>query len=79
MMVNIEALIRSLGKPYQAIRDAEIIMYKTPPQGTQCDPILTLEMKKEGLFLSFDNNTQKTLSEITLELISGRQNGVYPN
>jgi hypothetical protein len=79
MTVNIEALMRSLGKPYKAIRDAGIITYKTPPQGTQCDPSLTLEMKKEGLFLSFDNDAQKTLSEITLELISGRQNGIYPN
>jgi hypothetical protein len=79
MTVNIEALMRSLGKPYQAIRDAGIITYKTPPQGTQCDPSLTLDMKKEGVFLSFDNDAQKTLSEISLELKTGRKDGMYPN
>jgi hypothetical protein len=79
MTVNIEALIRSLDKPYQAIRDAGIITYKTPPQGTQSDLFLSLDMKKEGVFLSFDNDSQKTLREISLRLKSGRQNGVYPN
>lgn len=78
MTVIIEALIRSLGKPYQVIRDAGIITYKTLPQGTQCDPSLTLDMKK-GIFLSFDNDPQLALSEISLELKSGRKDGVYPN
>ena len=79
MTVNVEALVRSLDKPYQAIRDAEIITYKTPPKGTQCDLFLTLDMKKEGIYLSFENSPEKILSEITLQLASGRKNGVYPN
>lgn len=79
MTVNIEALMRSLGKPYQAIRDAGIITYKTPPQGTQCDLFLTLDMKKEGIFLSFDNDPLRALGEISLELRSGWKDGAYPN
>lgn len=79
MTVNIEALMRSLGKPYQAIRDAGIITYKTPPQGTQCDPFLTLEMKKEGVFLSFENDHVKTLKSIELEIKSVKKDWRFPN
>lgn len=79
MTANIEVLMRSPGKPYQAIRDARIIMYKTPPKGTQCDPSLTLDMKKESIFLSFDNDSLRALSEISLELKSGRKDGAYPD
>ncbi|ATA25842.1 pyocin immunity protein [Brenneria goodwinii] len=79
MTVNIEALICSLEKPWQAIRDAGIITYKTPPQGTQCDPYLTLEMKKEGLFLTFDNDANKSLSEIVLKLKTEKKDWVFPN
>lgn len=79
MTVNIEALMRSLGKPYQVIRDAGIITYKTPPQGTLCDPFLTLDMKKEGVFLSFDNDPSKSLKSIDLELVNNREGWVFPN
>lgn len=79
MTVNIEALIRSLGKPYQAIRDAGIITYKTPPQGTQCDSFLELDMKKEGVFLAFDNDSKKSLRSVELELKSNKSGWVFPN
>lgn len=79
MTVNIEALMRSLGKPYQAIRDAGIITYKTPPQGTQCDPFLTLDMKNEGVFLSFDNDKDKLLSDVTLRIKADKKDWVFPN
>lgn len=78
--MNIEALIRSLDKPYQAIRDAGVITYKTPPQGTQSDPVLTLKMRSEGISLTFDNDSNsKPLIEVSLELASGKKKGVYPN
>lgn len=74
--MNIEALIRSLDKPYQAIRDAGVITYKTPPQGTQSDPVLTLKMRSEGISLTFDNDSNsKPLIEVSLELASGKKKG----
>lgn len=71
MTINIEALIRSLDKPYQEIRDAGIITYKTPPKGIQSDSFLELDMKKEGVFLAFDNDSKKALRSIELELCGG--------
>lgn len=79
MTVNIEELMRSLGKPYQAIRDAGIITYKTPPQGTQSDPYLTLKMKNEGVSLTFDNDEDKALSEILLNIKTDKKGWVFPN
>ncbi|MDV5140392.1 DUF6392 family protein (plasmid) [Chimaeribacter arupi] len=79
MTMDIKSLICSLEEPYQAICDAGIITYRTPPQGTQCDPYLTLDMKNEGVFLTFTNDDKKALSEISLELKTGRRKGVYPN
>jgi len=79
MTVNIEALIRSLDKPYQTIRDAGIMTYKTPPQGTQSDPVLTLKMKSEGVSLTFDNDADKALSEILLNIQNDKKDWVLPN
>lgn len=56
MTVNIEALINSLGKSYKEIFDAGFIPYKTKPTGFSGDPELTLEMVREGVFLSFKRN-----------------------
>lgn len=79
MTVNIEALIYSLEKPYQAICDAGIITYKTPLKGIQTDSFLTLDMKKEGVFLSFDNDSNKTLRSIELEIINSEKEWEFPN
>lgn len=79
MTVKIEALIQSLGKPWQTIYNAGIITYKSPPKGTKTDPVLTLDMKKEGIFLSFDNNEEKSLGEISLELTAANQGDIFPN
>lgn len=79
MTVKIDALIHSLGKPWQTIYNSGIITYKTPPKGTQSDEFLTLDMKREGVFLSFENNEDKTLGEISLELRTGSKDGVFPN
>ncbi|EFF6687796.1 DUF6392 family protein [Escherichia coli] len=56
MTVNIEALINSLGKSYKEIFDAGFIPYKTKSTGFSGDPELTLEMVREGVFLSFKRN-----------------------
>lgn len=53
MTINVEALIRCLGKPYQEIFDAGLIPYKTKPTGYPEDPDLTLSMMNEGIYLAF--------------------------
>ncbi|MBS0969351.1 pyocin immunity protein [Nissabacter archeti] len=79
MTINTTLLIRSLEKPYQAIFEAGVITYRTPPQGTQCDPYLTLDMKSEGIFLAFDNDKEKALSDIALRLRSDKTEWFFPN
>lgn len=79
MTVNVKALILNLEKPYQSIRDAEIITYRTLPQGTQCDPYLILDMKNEGIFLAFDNDEEKLLNNITLRLKTDNKKWLFPN
>lgn len=78
MTVNIEALIRGMNKPYQTIRDAGIITYNPPPKGTQHDPFLTLDMKSEGVFLSFDNNESRPLTDITLRIKTDKKSWKFP-
>ncbi len=53
MTVNVDALINSLGKSYKDLLEAELIPYKTPPTGFSGDPDLSLDMAKEGVYLSF--------------------------
>lgn len=56
MSVNLEALIRCLGKSYQEIFDAGLIPYKTRPTASSGDPDMSLNMAKEGVYLSFKRN-----------------------
>lgn len=53
MTVNIDALINSLGKPYQDMLENELIPYKSPPKGSSGTPTSSLDMAQEGGFLSF--------------------------
>lgn len=68
MTIDTEALVKELGKPYQDILDKGLIPYKTKPYGSVSDDVATLEMKREGIFMSFNNNSEKTLKEVTLTL-----------
>ncbi|EME8860182.1 DUF6392 family protein [Enterobacter mori] len=79
MTANVEVLIRSLGKGYQAVFDAGIIPYKTRPQGTQSDEFLSIDMKKEGIFLSFKNNQEKTLSQVIIKILKKGRDRYFPN
>lgn len=81
MTVNVEKLVNCFGLTHQQLLDGKIINYKTPPKGTQSDESLTLDMKKEGIFLSFDNTISpgKPLKEITLTLHDGNKKWVFPN
>ncbi|WP_265693957.1 DUF6392 family protein [Providencia rustigianii] len=68
MSVNIEALVQRLGDTYEELYNDGLIPYKTKPQGNSGDDVVTLEMKKESIFLSFDNPS-KTLREVTITVI----------
>jgi hypothetical protein len=53
MAINIDALINCMGKTYQEIFDMGLIPYKTKPTGFSGDSEISLDMVKEGIFLSF--------------------------
>jgi hypothetical protein len=65
MTINIEALIYCLGKSYKDITEAGIISYKAEPKGSSGSPALSLDMVKEGVFLSFKREGRR-LKEIAL-------------
>lgn len=79
MTINIEELINSLGKPYEDIFNNGLIPYKTKPSGFSGDDVISLDMKKEGVYLSFYREN-KLLKEITLELIDDKSKYlIFPN
>jgi hypothetical protein len=79
MTINVENLIRSLGRSYGEIFDAGLLPYKTKPTGAQGSTNLSLEMAKEGIFLSFERSGQ-VLKGITLRLHHEPiENWIFPN
>ncbi|WP_426595612.1 DUF6392 family protein [Pectobacterium brasiliense] len=79
MSVNIEALIDNLGRTYQEIFDAGLIPYKTKPTGFSGDPDVSLDMVKEGVYLSF-NRSDRVLNEITLTFFDDdKKSWIFPN
>ncbi|MBV7468286.1 DUF6392 family protein [Aeromonas sp. sif0611] len=79
MTVDAKALINGLGLTYEAMLEAEMIPYKTKPKGDSGSPYITLNMAKEGVFLTFDRVSRK-LIEVDLELIrEGDDKYVFPN
>ncbi|MCX2944850.1 DUF6392 family protein [Rahnella perminowiae] len=69
MSINVEALIRSLGKTYQEICDAGLIHYKTKPSGSPGSSFVSLNMQKEGVYLAFKREGKYLLS-ITVTLVN---------
>ena len=53
MPVNVDAMINSLGKSYIELVDSGLVVYKSPPKGASGSPVLSLDMAREGIFLSF--------------------------
>ncbi|PLR41973.1 DUF6392 family protein [Chimaeribacter arupi] len=53
MTVNVDAMINSLGKSYIELVDSGLVVYKSPPKGASGSPVLSLDMAREGIFLSF--------------------------
>lgn len=79
MTVNVETLIHNLGKSYNDLLDAELVPYKTPPTGFSGDPDLSLDMAKEGIYLSFIRDG-RILQEITLHILRPEiKNWCFPN
>ncbi|MEI7411772.1 DUF6392 family protein [Pectobacterium aroidearum] len=79
MSVNVEALIDCLGKTYQEIFNAGLIPYKKKPTGFSGDPDISLDMIKEGIYLSF-SRVDKVLNEITLRIQCKKiSNWSFPN
>ncbi|WP_455864617.1 DUF6392 family protein [Pantoea agglomerans] len=79
MTVNIEALMSSLGKSYKYIYDAGLLPYKTPPSASSGDPDLSLDMAKEGVYLSFKRDG-RIFQEMTLRIQYDKvKNWIFPN
>jgi len=79
MTMNIDALISCLGKTYQELIDNELITYKSPPTGSSGDPDLSLDMAKEGLFLSFKRDG-RILQAIVVKIQNDKaKNWMFPN
>jgi hypothetical protein len=79
MTVNVNELINSLGKNYLELTDSGLITYKSPPTASSGDPDLSLDMAKEGLFLSFKRDG-RILQAIVLKIQNDRANDwVFPN
>ncbi|WP_337223812.1 DUF6392 family protein, partial [Klebsiella pneumoniae] len=80
MNLNVEKLIKNLGESYQDIYEQGLIPYKTKPTGTVSDDIARLTMRREGIFLSFINNQEKNLEEVTLRLEDeNKTDWLFPN
>lgn len=68
MSINTELLIKQLNKPYVDICSQKIIPGKMKLNGTVDEDYATLDIKREGVFLSFINDSEKKLREVSLKL-----------
>jgi len=79
MTVNVEALINSLGKSHIELVDSGLVIYKSPPKGSSGSPVLSLDMAKEGVYLSFLREG-RMLQEVTVKIIRPDiKNWIFPN
>jgi hypothetical protein len=79
MTVDVNKLINGLGKSYQELTDDGLITYKSPPTASSGDPDFSLDMTKEGLFLSFKRDG-RILQAVVLKIQNDRvKNWVFPN
>ncbi|MFG3866415.1 DUF6392 family protein, partial [Klebsiella pneumoniae] len=80
MNIDVEKLVKQLGKSYQEILEKGLIHYKTKPYGPIDEDEAEFDMKREGILLVFTNNFEKNLTEITLRLENkGKTDWVFPN
>lgn len=80
MSIDVEKLVKQLGKPYHEIYSYGLIPYKTKPYGPVDEDEAELDMKREGILLVFINNSEKNLTEITLRLEDkGKTDWIFPH
>ena len=80
MKIDVETLIKHLGKPYQEIFEKGLIPYKTKPHGPIDEDEADLDMRREGMLLVFVNDSEKKLKEVTLRLEDeGKTDWLFPN
>ncbi|MBD3703561.1 hypothetical protein IE985_22325 [Klebsiella pneumoniae] len=63
MNIDVETLVKQLGKPYQDIYDQGLIPYKTKPTGTISDDISRVEYEARRNIFIFINNQEKILKK----------------
>lgn len=79
MTVNVDKLINSLGNNYSELIERKLITYKSPPTASSGDPDLSLDMAKEGLFLSFKREG-RILQAIVLKIQNDKfKDWEFPN
>ncbi len=79
MSIDVETLVKQLGKPYQDIYEQGLVPYETKPSVTVSDDIYRLDMKREGIYLAFINDLEK-LKEVTLTFEDeSKTNWLFPN
>ena len=79
MSIDVETLVKQLGKPYQDIYEQGLVPYEIKPSVTVSDDIYRLDMKREGIYLAFINDLEK-LKEVTLTFEDeSKTNGLFPN
>ncbi|HBY0097145.1 TPA: hypothetical protein MIN48_26445 [Klebsiella pneumoniae] len=80
MIIDVEKLVKQLGNPYHEIYSHGLIPYKTKPVGPLDVDTASLYMKREELYLSFENDKDKVFNEITLTLEDDeKMDWVFPN
>ena len=67
MTINTVDLIGSIGKSYQQLVAEKLITYKSPLTGASGSSVMSLDMVKEGVFLSFRRDG-KILKLVTLTI-----------
>ena len=60
MKVDVETLIKQLGHPYKEIFEKGLTPYKTKSHDFVDDNDARLDMKREGIYLAFINDAEKT-------------------
>ncbi|MCE9885835.1 DUF6392 family protein [Obesumbacterium proteus] len=79
MTVDVSKLINCLGKNYLELINSGLITYKSPPIASSGDPDLSLNMAKEGLFLSFKRDG-RILQAIVLKIQNDKaKDWIFPN
>ena len=63
MNIDVETLVKQLGKPYQAIFEQGLIPYNTKNYDSVGDSTSRLDMKREGIYLAFINDLEKNLKK----------------